>query len=243
MAMTDSLRESIDRWLSAREKRSLSMLARLSKVSYSTVRRIVQGEKYEPSSNTAMKLAGVVMSKPELVAFATEYFPNMVADRTDVSHSSEDELMELLEDSNYIPVLLLSSHKDGTNEEEVRYFFGNEFTHKFNEMVNAGHLKRVRGDNWRLEKDIGSVDLSTARQWLSAMANICPSHNDNIKKASIAHVGWETVNFETALAIYHAAMDFVRTSIKLTTDEKNKGDILVMFGTLFNVLKGSEAYQ
>jgi hypothetical protein len=243
MSMPQKLREAIDRWVSGKEKRNLSMLARLGKVSYSSVRRIMQSETDDPTSNTAMKLAAVVMSKAELVAFASEFFPNMVAVRTEIFMKSEDDLLEILEDTDYIPILLLSSHKDGTSEEEVRFFFGNEASYRFQVLVNAGHLTKVSADNWRLEKDLGSVNLETAREWISVMASICPSHNDNLKNSSIAHVGFESVNFETALAIYHAGMDFVRTTIRLTTDQNNRGDLLVMFGTLFNVLKGSEAYK
>jgi transcriptional regulator with XRE-family HTH domain len=242
MSMAQTLRQSMTLWVDEKESRSISMLCRLSKVSYSTLRRIMQGEEHTPSAETALKIADIVMTTSELSSFATQYMPMLAKTRTDIAYKSDAGALGYC-NRDYIPILLLSSHSKGTNEDEVRNFFGLEMTYKFQELVDSGLLVRASGSNWKLEKDLGSVDLDTTRELLSAMANLCPSANDSVPRSSLAHIGWESVNFETALAVYHAALDFARIAISLTSKKENKGDVLIMFGSLFNVLKGVEAYK
>lgn len=243
MSMTEALSLAIKKWEEGYSRRNLSMLQRLSKVSYSTIRRIVQNETVA-SPEVALKIAQHIMSEPELQAFVEEYMPTFVKTRTEVSVKSEDDgMLEYLENPHYVPVLLLASHKEGTNEAEVRDFFGREAARRFAELVNASHLSAMRGGNFKLDRPLGSVSLDTARQWIAVMASICPSENDEIERSSLAHVAWESVNFETAVMIYHAQIDFVRKAMALLRDERNKGNVLIMFGSLFNVLKGTEEYS
>lgn len=242
MTMTEALSLAIKKWEAGRESRNLTMLKRLTHVSYSTIRRIVQNET-SVLPETAMRIAERIMSQAELHAFVQTYMPTFAKTRTEVSERTEDEdMMEYLENRDYVPVLLLASHRAGTNEAEVRDFFGREAARRFSELVSGGHLAPASGGNFRLDRTLGGVSLDTARQWISVMASICPSENDNIERSSLAHVAWESVNFETALAVYHAAIDFVRQTMTLVRDERNKGDVLIMIGTLFNVLKGTEEY-
>ena len=243
MSMMQKLREAMDRWLGARKQRNLSTLARLSKVSYSTVRRISQGESTNPDSRHVLALASIVMSSEELVPFAREYLPLLANDRELSIRSEHDELLDLMEDERYIPILILASHSTGTNEAEVTQYFGEESTKRFVQMIDLGILTKVGRENFRLESDIGGSSLETARKWISTMALISRSSNDYIDKSAISHVAFESVNLETALKIYHAGMDYVRTTMSLVQDPNNRGDILVMCGTLFNVLKGVEALK
>lgn len=243
MNMTEALCLAIERWESGSSRRNLSLLKRMTKVSYSTIRRIVSNET-SANPETALRIAEHIMSEAELQAFVQQYLPTFAKTRTEVSVKSDDEDMaQYLEDRNYVPVLLLASHREGTNENEVRDFFGREAARRFTELVNSGFLGSAGRGNFRLDRPLGSVSLDTAREWLSVMASICPSVNDDLSRASLAHVAWESVNFETAVAIYHAQIDFVRKAMVLLRDERNKGDVLIMFGSLFNVLKGTEEYQ
>lgn len=242
MSISQSLCPAIDRWISGKEARNLSMLARLSGVSYSTVRRIMQKES-DPSMETALKLADVVMSLPERVEFARVHAPGLVKNIAEISYKSDDDVMlEYMNKPLYAPVIVLASHATGTNQDEVRYWFGDDMVVRFDEMIDAGILSQCNG-NWKLDKDIGSVSRSTAREFLAAFCRMAPAANDNIDHASVGHVGWESVNHQTAVAIFHLAMNFIREAVKLTNDKANRGDVLVFFGSFFNVMKGVEGLK
>lgn len=251
MSMTESLREAIAAWLKEKPRRNLSTLARLSSVSYSTLRRIANAGS-ETSDDTALKIADVVMDDKALKAFAWQWMPAMAKVRTDIAYKvsspeNEELLRELLADKHLTPILLLASHREGTNFEEVRAYFGEDMGQRFNRLVADGVFTECHTEkgfrNWRLVEDIGSVSLEMARDILTTMAHISPLANDELAHTSLAHVTWESVNLETALAIFHAAVDFMRKVSGLVSDKANRGDVLIMQGTYFNVLKGVEAYK
>jgi transcriptional regulator with XRE-family HTH domain len=242
MSISQSLCTAIESWLSGKATRNLSVLARLSGVSYSTVRRIMQLEN-EPSMETALKLADIVMSRVERIEFAKVHAPSLAKNIAEVSYKSDDEmLMEYINNSSFVPVILLASHATGTNHEEVRYWFGDDMALRFDELVESGLLSRC-DSNWRLDKEIGSVSRSTAREFLRSFCRMAPAANDSINHASLCHVGWESVNPQTAIAIFHLAMNFTREAVKLTSDKSNHGDVLVFFGSFFNVMKGVEVLK
>ena len=243
MTMSEILCQAINCWIEEKPARSLSMLRRLSGVSYSTLRRIVNGNG-SVTAETALKVADVVMTEAEFKRFTCDFMPALAKTRSEISYKprSEDTL-EMLYDRRLTGIILLASHRDGTSEVEVQEMFGLEAALQFRSLVEEGKLARAGSGNWRLEEDIGSVNLDLARELLASMAGLCRSTNDNIPTASLAHVGWESVNLETAVAIYHAALTFVRTATGLAAETANKGDVLVFFGSLFNVMKGVEAYR
>lgn len=235
----NTLREAVSRWESEKKTRSLSMLARLSQVSYSTVRRMMQGETVSPSIENCLSIAEVVMTVREQSKFANQLHPTLEKNRTNLSYPVDEDLSEFLDDEGFFPALLLSSHKNGTDEDEVRYYFGQEVARNFKKLVDLGHLSRC-GKRWKLDKDIGTVKLGVGRSLLSILAKISPSENDSIPDSSVAHVGWESVDDKTAVALFHLSISFARESVELISNKDNRGDNLVFFGTLFNVLKRGE---
>lgn len=243
MSMSEILRQAINSWTEEKPARSLSVLRRLSGVSYSTLRRIAQGNG-SASAETALKVADVVMTEAEFKQFTCEFMPALARTRSEISYKPKnEETLELLYDRKLTGIILLASHKDGTNEVEVQEMFGHETALQFRSLVEEGKLARAGGGNWRIDENIGSVNLELARELLASMAGLCCSANDSLPRASLAHVGWESVNLETAVAIYHAALTFVRTASGLAADKANRGEILIFFGSLFNVMKGTEAYR
>lgn len=241
MSILQSLCPAIDAWLSVKGSRNLSLLARRAGVSYSTVRRIMQKEN-EPGMETALKIADVVMSRPERVRFAEVHAPSLARNLAEVSYKTDDDSMLEFVSEAYAPLIVLASHATGTNHDEVRYWFGEAMVRRFDELIDSGHLMRLNG-NWKLDKEIGSVSRTTAREFLSAFCRMAPEANDSVDHASVGHVGWESVNSETAIAIFHLAMNFVRDAVKLANDKANKGDVLVFFGSFFNVMKGVEGLK
>lgn len=251
MSMTESLREAIAAWLKEKPRRNLSSLSRQSNVSYSTLRRIANAGS-NTTDDTALKIADVVMQDHDLKAFAWRWMPAMAKVRTDIAYKAsspekEELLRDLLVDRRLTPILLLASHREGTNYEEVKACFGEDKAQRFNSLVADGVFTECHTAqgfrNWKLVEDIGSVNLELARDILSTMAQISPLLNDEVANASLAHVAWESVNLETALEIFHAGVDYMRTVTTLVSDKANRGDVLIMHGLLFNVLKGVEAYK
>lgn len=77
--MSDLLKElsgHIELWLANRKYANLSVLARISGVSYPTLRRIVQGE-MTPSLQTVMQLAPVLLEQTPAQQFVAKHFPEV----------------------------------------------------------------------------------------------------------------------------------------------------------------------
>ena len=237
MTIGQTLSSAISRWMEAKDSRSLNMLARLASVSYSSVLRAAQGEG-KPTQEVAVAIASVVMSEAELVEFVGKNWPALKRFVVDVSYRTNDEeFSRFLHSEEYLKLVVLASHVDGTNEKEVVEVYGKSSVPYFDDLVNSGFLIR-KGSNWALEKDVGSSSLEHARQCLATFIRMCNKNNDQTKGTSAAYVGWESLTKEAANKIAALEAKFCEEAFSIIGDKNNKGDILVFFGTLFNILKG-----
>jgi hypothetical protein len=236
---TETLATAISRWLDARPTRSLQMLARLSSVSYSTVRRVAQGE-VDSSQEVAVAIASIVMPDPELRDFVGSRWPALKKFVLNVSYRTpEDDLARFMHSEEHLRVLVLASHVHGIDEKDVIETFGQGSVPYFEDIITAGVLSK-KGTKWILDQNVGSTSLEHARQCLAIFIRMCHRRNDEITGASAAYVGWESLSKDAALKLAALEAKFCEDAFSIIADKDSRGDVLVFFGSLFNVLRGQE---
>ncbi len=75
MTLVGELQREIDQWMSSRRNGNLSVLSRLSGVSYPTLRRIMQAE-FTPNLETVMQVVSVILDDKQGRLFLCKHFPD-----------------------------------------------------------------------------------------------------------------------------------------------------------------------
>lgn len=234
MGLAESLAAGIENWLAEKPHRSMTMLARMSDVSYSSVRRLVQREG-EPSHEVIMALAPIVFKKPELQEFVEQHYPQLKRFFEAASENS-GKADDILRSKDHFRLMVLASHESGLTLEEAIRFFGEGVTPAFEDLIESGILKPSshRYKAYIADDYVGALSFKLARKILGDMSDV---YDGKIKAPTTAWVGWESLNVDAldrCNSILAKASDEILSIIQ---DEKSKGSILVFMGTLLNVLK------
>lgn len=216
------------------------MLSRLSGTSYSSVWRAANKEG-EVSQTIALAVASVILSKQELREFIGEHYPKLIDASISVKREGDKEsnVIDFVSSPEYFKLLLLASSKEGTDAEEIGKMYGSSYLSYFEDLVESGELKEVDG-RWVLATDIGLTSLKLARHLLANVAQSCNPANDTKPYSSYAFLGWESLNEKAAKKVYKSIEKFNQEIYDVVSDQESKGDILVVYGLLQNVLKGQE---
>lgn len=75
MTLVEELQREIEQWMGSRRNGNLSVLSRLSGVSYPTLRRIMQAE-FTPNLETVMQVVSVIMDDKQGRIFLCRHFPD-----------------------------------------------------------------------------------------------------------------------------------------------------------------------
>jgi hypothetical protein len=239
MKTKTKLSELIANWVEQKPSRNIRMLARLSGISYSSVWRAANNEG-EISQSIALAIASVVLSKDELHTYIESQYPHLIKAVVNVKRDGDTEKFhEFIQSPEHFKILVLASAKNGTSSEEVTRMYGEKYQAYFDDLIDSGEL--ISADNrWYFTKDIAHISLSLARQMLSGVAKDCNPKNDTSPYASYAYLGWESLNEKAAKNVYKSIERFNQEIYDIVSDQQNKGDVLVVYGLLQNVIKGQE---
>lgn len=242
MSVMGELSQAIDAWVNRKpQTRTISMLSRLSNVSYSTVRRCVQGES-EPSQEVALAIASVVMSDSEMRSFIGSHWPWLKRHIVDANHArgeNDDDVLEFLRSQPHFRLIVIASHVDGIDSDDVVRKFGESYLDYFEDLKNAGILHNS-GGKWVFDKEFGNVSRDLARTCLSHLLTVVPRQNDDIKNASSAYIAWESLNEEGNKLVSDEISDLCSRLYKIVSNQAYRGDILVACGAFHGILKGQE---
>ncbi len=242
MSVVKTLATAIETWLSQKPSRSLSMLARISDVGYSTIRRCAQSEG-EPSQEVALAIASVVMTDTQVRSFVGDFWPGLrryVVDANHARREGDEDILEFMRSEPHFKIMVMASHCDGIDFLDVIRKFGEDMLPFFNDLKNAGHLRPVGNDKWLFDQDYGNVSRELARASLSRLAALCPKSNDAIVDASSAYVAWESLTPKAAKEVSSLTSRYCADIYNVVSKKENHGDILVICGALHNILKGLE---
>ena len=238
--MQQMLVDAISGWYEAKPGRNGRMLARLASVSYSSVRRAESGD-VEQKSDIVVPIAGVVMNPGQLGEFIRAFYPGLekAVARADYPANQADDVMEFLLSEDHARIIMLASDPSGTSEEEVIQHYGRHALPYFQDILTAKILAE-RDGCWFFDRDIGGLSIPAGRKLLVSVAKACSQENDSISKASYALAGWEAVTPVAATKAYQIMEDAASKVCELLSDKNNRGEVLIAFGFLHNVIKGVE---
>lgn len=111
-SMQQILAQSIREWLDAKPSRSLRMLARLTSVSYSSVRRAAEGNA-EQTQEIVLPIASFVMNPGHLAEFIRAYFPKLEKAILDVYYpaNESDDIIDFILSEEHSAIIMLSSSR------------------------------------------------------------------------------------------------------------------------------------
>lgn len=236
----DVLAESIEVWLDSKSSRSLNLLAKMSGVSYATVRRIATREN-TASAETAASISYITMSKSEARDMFSEYFPQLVGilDALGGIRSGSDVFDSFFTSKNHFPIILLAKAKDGIDEELVASKLGKKYLCYFQELVDCEVLS-FKDSRYHLSDDPTYFSQPIAREHIQAMLDISHNCNDVIPSASSTLTFWENLNKEGIQEVKKRVLEFRSGLLEIIAKEEYQGDILWYSGWMSNVLHNED---
>ncbi len=121
------LQELIEAWLGSRKYANLSVLARISGVSYPTLRRIVQGE-MTPALQTVLQLAPVLQEQSQAQSFVARHFPEVaklyrLTDRQGYALLNANEVFQSMSKEEFL-VFSMAAQKRGISRNRLAQRLG-----------------------------------------------------------------------------------------------------------------------
>lgn len=237
MNISSVVKDGIEEWLGDKPARSLSMLARLSKISYATVRRAAQGEA-DLNFNTAIALCDVIFSRSKMREVIAMSFPHVT--KLALEHywpkPENESLYDFLASKDHFPVMMLASNEGGTTKEEIASVFGRKASLPTEQLLDATVLREINGRIVLSQDAVGITSKAVARTNLSAMLDAIDPGNDEIPYTSNAYTYTQGLNEDAVKKADEIIKDAHDKLYELLSDTKNHGNILWFSGVLSNVL-------
>lgn len=242
MSVVKTLGAAIESWLNQKPGRSLSMLARMSGVGYSTVRRCAQGEG-DPTQEVALAIASKVMNDAAVRDFVGSYWPGLRRYVLEANHpvpEGDDDVIEFIRSEPHFKIMVMASHPEGVDAADIVRKFGEDMLPFFEDLTAAGTLRPIGNNRWLFDREYGNVSRELARECLKRLADLCPRSNDAITDGSSAYVAWESLTPEAAKEVALLTSRYCTDIYSVVSKKENHGDVLVVCGALHNILKGLE---
>ncbi len=144
------IKEVIRCWLDENNRRSLTHIVKKSGLSYSTVRRLAEGER-EPQQGTVISALSAIMSLDEVNKILRPYYPNLAKLAAhDPRSSKKYEFLEKgegdFEWQGYDPwILALASTPQGVSKFILLRKFGEICEPRIESLLNRGVLREING--------------------------------------------------------------------------------------------------
>jgi DNA-binding phage protein len=226
----------IAEWLEGGKHRSLHLLAKSSGVSYTTVRRIAQGEG-KPTFDNVMSLLKIIRDQDQMVAFLRKHYPenktyiDLVA-RTRVTPSYEQALL----DYEKFVIISLAASAEGVSADEVVSLLGKPAEAKLRELEEDELVEVVNGRHRSKEQNFASVDLENMKVQIGHCARMIRKEHRGQQKQFIS-ITSEMVTEAGQRKIYDIIARAVSEVDAVIAQEK--GSVPVFVGTLMGMFKGA----
>ena len=233
--MIPTLQSRIERYLSESKHRSLHTLAARAQVSYSTVRRIAQGEVKTVDLSNALAILQATGDWPSTLGFLKEHFPDAgkyleaVTMKRHLSENIDPNLeASLLEFSKFV-IISLAATPFGATRQRIIDVVGKKAGPLLDEMLVGDLLKEEGGKVFTTQENFGTTDLAVqTAQVQHCLAFVSRDHQGKRRQQSgvftegVSREGQEKIHaiFEKALLEMHEV------------SAKDKGDIPIYYGAL-----------
>jgi hypothetical protein len=240
MGLLQELSDLIGLWLEKRRNASLPGLARVSGVSYPTVRRIYQKE-CEPTLNVVVSLLTVVATPDESRAFLERHYPDLAQIMgPTMDRQVIDEAIELDRFSaNHFLALALASTKDGVSVDEMKERAGRRGVDSLNELIDLGLFERDGGRYHTKNRDL---KIAGSERVLEGISHLCELFDfDRIdSRGSLFRIKTEGLSKEAVLEVYRILYQASEAIQTLIDKPESKGEYVVGLGLLQTFLRFPE---
>ncbi|RYE58292.1 MAG: hypothetical protein EOP48_03850 [Sphingobacteriales bacterium] len=241
MGLIEELSLFIERWQSDRRNHTLPMLARLSGVSYPTVRRIAQRETV-PELGSVINILSIVASVEETKTFLQKHNA-VLAKVLDSSLYSGEPLKGLAEIDNFtlqdFLVIALAATQDGTDQKEILFRAGKLGADSIEKLMSAGVIERS-GD--RIVTIAQNVRTIGDERVLKSIALLCEAfdYKQINSRGSLFRFKSEGLSKEAVLQIYKILYEASNQIQQIMDDEKNRGEYVLGVGMVSTFIKFPE---
>lgn len=161
MSLVLELQREIEQWMNSRRNGNLSVLSRLSGVSYPTLRRIMQAE-FSPNLETVMQVVSVVLDQKQATEFLCRHFPDFAPlfrrqDESGYQLVNVSGLAETFTREDFLIFNMASGH-NGTTKQRIREKLGEAGERSLNRLLGSD-LITVEGDAIRAK--VGNMSLTS----------------------------------------------------------------------------------
>jgi transcriptional regulator with XRE-family HTH domain len=179
MSLKDELAQAIDEWIQNRRRGSVSLLAKLSGVSYNTVLRIAQKE-VEPSFKAVALMLRVLMPKEKYgdkgANFLVKHFPEtgyfLEKDgQIDVEELDEIVRLDSFNREEFIALSIVAT-SDGASKDRIVAKLGEKGHASLEKLENAGIIFEYDGRYFASKKRFkipGTQRILTEIRWLTEL--------------------------------------------------------------------------
>lgn len=243
--MRSTLRDGIERWLESRKNSSLSVLSKLSGVSYSTVRRCISEEyQYEPSLEVALAIASIVYDMDECNEFLSEFFPcfSKWMGKYDFKKSvtQEDfssEIASHLVDKDRARVVAVAATEDGTSRQAVRDLLGSEGLRVLDGLLEEKLLfEGLDGRISTCEKTFSIISPENVLGQITLWTSLYDFSNLNTENYASYQFVTEGLNDKGLRAIADAKLRHANELVEIGHNKDFLGNKVVYSASFHNVL-------
>lgn len=170
MTLVIELQREIEQWMSQRRNGNLSVLSRLSSVSYPTLRRIMQAE-FSPNLETVMQVVSVILDQKHATEFLCRHFPDFAP----LFRRQDDNGYQLLNVSGIAEsftkedfiIFHMAAGNKGTTRQRIREKLG-EAAERSLTRLTAADLIEINGE--RVQSKCSNMSLTSIEAVLHQMS-------------------------------------------------------------------------
>jgi hypothetical protein len=238
--MVEQLRSLLENYLESGRGRSVQSLAQVAGVSYSTVRRILQGEVSTVALTNVLALLQAVTDWASMVEFLKAHFPDtgkyleQVARNHSIAQNALPELMAAMLDFDSFVIVTLAATKTGTTRAAAAEVIGRRAEQAIDKLVADGTL--LEAPDRRLhaaQENFACPSLPSIHAQLQhCLRFIRPEHVGQKKQMFGVHTNG--VSREGQIKI-HQAMERARAEIDAIAEANPGGEVIftsMLMGTV-----------
>ncbi len=238
MTLSDELSELIEHWLNERRANSLTILAKLSGVSYPTVRRIHTKEGGESILDNVLSILGVVTTTHKAKLFIRKHYPK----HAHLVEASLAEFQPLHGLANMVRftihdflVIGLAATKNGVSEHEIVAKSGEFGLIALENLLEAGVIERFEDRYVTVAKEVKTIGTDRILQSISHLCEVFDYERFN-SQGSLFRLKTEGLTKEAVIEIYKLLYEVSDKIQAIMLNEKNKGEYVLGVGLLSTFL-------
>ncbi|NRA63845.1 MAG: hypothetical protein HRU19_05145 [Pseudobacteriovorax sp.] len=232
-----SIKDLAQRWVDASPRRDLRMLSRLSKVPYSSIRRMIQGEVATSLENVAA-IAEVVATPEEMVSILAQHSPslgNLYSPILKGETAAGNNIRDLFEDRYEVLAYCFSTKENGTTKLELSRFMGSVKLDSVLQSLHESGAVVIQGDTIKADTRLSvTFNDRTSYKMIDHFKSF--GHMKDDRHPNTVFSVFEGFNQESIEELSTDIRNLEAKIAKFCQDQNRKGDYNWTFGMFSNTL-------